>query len=221
MESYGELRECLLSMTDRLKRTAGQNIGKLQEIEHKLRDQEFNLVILGQFKRGKSTFINALIGESILPTAIVPLTSVVTILRYGEKVRVVVHYMDGHCEDIELAKLPEFFTERANPRNRKGVKEVEVFYPSDYLKDGVRIIDTPGVGSVYRHNTEVAYSYLPYVDAAIFIVSADPPLSDSEHQFLRDIRSFVGKLFFIQNKIDQVSEADRKESLDFTLGVAS
>jgi len=83
----------------------------------------------------------------------------------------------------------------------------------------VRIIDTPGVGLVYTHETEVVYSYLLYADAAIFIVSADPPVSDSEQKFLRDARGFVCKLFFIQKKMDQMSEAERKESLDFTLGV--
>jgi hypothetical protein len=75
------------------------------------------------------------------------------------------------------------------------ISGVDVFYPSEYLKGGVRIIDTPGVGCVYRHNTDVAYSYLPYVDAGIFIISADPPLSESEHQFLKDIRGYVDKLF--------------------------
>jgi len=87
--------------------------------------------MLGQFKRGESTFINPLIGESILRTAIVPLTSVVTMLHYGEKARAVVHCVSGHCRNVELAKFPEFITEPGNPKNRKGVKEAEVFYPSD------------------------------------------------------------------------------------------
>ncbi|HAA02348.1 MAG TPA: hypothetical protein DCE18_03130, partial [Syntrophobacteraceae bacterium] len=63
---------------------------------------------------------------------------------------------------------------------------------------------------------DVAYNYLPYVDAGVFIVSADPPLSESEHQFLKDIRGYVDKLFFALNKIDQVSDEDRQESLEFT-----
>ncbi len=191
----------------------------LANVKAKLDEEAFNLVILGQFKRGKSTFINALLGESILPTAIVPLTSVVTILRYGPELKIEVRFLDDRHEGISLSDLPSYITERGNPQNKKSVKEVTVFYPSEYLKGGVRIIDTPGVGSVYRHNTDVAYSYLPYVDAGIFIVSADPPLSESEHQFLKDIRGFVDKLFFALNKIDQVSDADRQESLEFTARV--
>jgi hypothetical protein len=96
------------------------------------------------------------------------------------------------------------------------VKEVEIFYPSTYLKDGVCIVDTPGVGSVYQHNTDVAYSYLPYADAGIFIVTPDPPLGESEHRFLKDVRGEVGKLIFVLNKIDMVDEADLNESISFT-----
>ena len=161
----------------------------------------------------------ALLGESILPTAIMPLTSVVTILRYGPKLKVEVEYLNGRLEQIDLAGLPAFITERENPQNKKAVKEVTVFYPSQYLKGGVRIIDTPGAGSVYSHNTEAAYAYLPYVDAGIFVVSVDPPLSKSEHQFLKDVREFVDKVFFVLNKIDQVSDSDQKESLEFTVRV--
>jgi GTP-binding protein EngB required for normal cell division len=217
MLQYGQAKKDLLEVIERLSGSVRDETGKsLAAVKTKLEDEAFNLVILGQFKRGKSTFINALLGESILPTAIVPLTSVVTILRYGPELQIEVHYQNDKREMIGLPDLPSFITERGNPQNKRGVKEVIVFYPSEYLKGGVRIIDTPGVGSVYRHNTDVAYNYIPYVDAGIFIISADPPLSESEHQFLQDIRGHVDKLFFALNKIDQVSEEDRQESLEFT-----
>jgi GTP-binding protein EngB required for normal cell division len=217
MFNYGEMRGNLFEVVEQLKGAVREKtVGTLSEVRAKLEQEAFNLVILGQFKRGKSTFINALLGEPILPTAIVPLTSVVTVLRYGPQLRVEVHYVDDRRQEADLCDLPAYITEKGNPRNQKGVKEVTVFYPSDYLKGGVRIIDTPGAGSVYSHNTDVAYAYLPYVDAAIFVVSVDPPLSNSEHQFLKDVRSFVDKLFFVLNKIDQVSNDDGRESLEFT-----
>ncbi len=220
MLNYNEVRGNLLGVIERLSGSVREGAAQsLSEIKTKLEEEAFNLVVLGQFKRGKSTFINALLGESILPTAIVPLTSVVTILRYGPELKIEVRYIDGHSDPVSLDDLTAYITERGNPQNKKKVKEVTVFYPSDYLKSGVRIIDTPGVGSVYRHNTDVAYSYLPYVDACIFIVSADPPLSENEHQFLKNIRSYVDKLFFVLNKIDQVSDEDREESLEFTIRI--
>ena len=220
MFDYAQLRDCLFAIVTQLETAVREVTSKsLSETRTKLEEEAFNLVVLGQFKRGKSTFINALLGESILPTAIVPLTSVVTILRYGPKLKVEVEYLDGRTEEIDLSGLAAFITERENPQNKKAVKEVAVFYPSQYLKGGVRIIDTPGAGSVYSHNTEAAYAYLPYVDAGIFVVSVDPPLSKSEHQFLKDVREFVDKVFFVLNKIDQVSDSDREESLEFTARV--
>ncbi|MGC8494391.1 MAG: dynamin family protein [Syntrophobacteraceae bacterium] len=220
MFDYAQLRDCLFGIITTLEDTVRDAASKsLGETRIKLEEEAFNLVVLGEFKRGKSTFINALLGQKILPTAIVPLTSVVTILRYGQELKVEVEYLGGRIEEIELADLSTFITERENPQNKKRVKEVTVFYPSEYLRGGVRIIDTPGAGSVYSHNTEVAYAYLPHVDAGIFVVSVDPPLSKSEHQFLKDVREFVDKIFFVLNKIDQVDEEDRQESLQFTAQV--
>ena len=112
----------------------------------------------------------------------------------------------GNGEEISQPELLEYITEKGNPRNQKGVREVDIAYPSDYLQDGVRVIDTPGVGSVYSHNTDVAYNYLPQVDAAIFVVTVDPPLSAAEQEFLKDIREYVHKLFFVLNKIDYVED---------------
>jgi small GTP-binding protein len=216
-DNYNGIKQALFAAVGHLSGIVRkENAKALVAIEAKLREETFNLVVLGQFKRGKSTFINALLGADILPTAIVPLTSVVTVLRYGQEMKVIVHYLEGHHEEIALSMLPDYITERANPENHKRVKEVEVFYPSEYLKGGVRIIDTPGTGSVYRHNTDAAYAYLPQADASIFIISADPPLSESERQFLRDAREHVSKLFFVLNKIDQVNEEELGESLAFT-----
>jgi GTP-binding protein EngB required for normal cell division len=217
MLQYSQAKEDLSRIIQRLTGSVrNEAVQSLETVKAKIEEEAFNLVILGQFKRGKSTFINALLGEDLLPTAIVPLTSVVTILRYGPKLKIEVRFLDDRHDEVVLADLPIYITERGNPQNKKGVREVTVFYPSEYLRGGVRIIDTPGVGSGYRHNTDVAYNYLPFVDAGVFIFSADPPLSESEHQFLQNIRAYVDKLFFVLNKMDQVSEEDRRESLDFT-----
>jgi ribosome biogenesis GTPase A/polyhydroxyalkanoate synthesis regulator phasin len=218
METYGQLRDKLASLAEQLRRIASHE-SQAEEIRGKLLEGRFNLAVLGQFKRGKSTLINALLGSPLLPTAIVPLTSVVTVLRYGEELAIEVAFFNGEHRNISLEELPAYITERGNPENKKGVREVELCYPSPLLRDGVRIIDTPGVGSVYQHNTDVAYGIIPRIDAGIFVVTADPPLSESEHRFLKDIRAYASKLFFVLNKVDLVSESDLEEALDFTLSV--
>jgi GTPase Era involved in 16S rRNA processing len=188
----------------------------LREIGEKLGENRFHLVVLGQFKRGKSTFINSLLGDKVLPTSVVPLTSIVTLLKYGEEEAVKVLFNDGRKISISRDQLGEYVTEKGNPSNEKNVKHVEVSYPSAYLKDGVFIIDTPGVGSTFENNTEMTYNYLPRVDAALFLLAVDPPISQSEIAFLEDVKDCVEKIFFVQNKIDYMNEEERNESMAFS-----
>jgi len=188
-------------------------------LRQKLAANQFNLVVMGQFKRGKSTLINALLGSELLPTAVVPLTSVVTIVRFGELPRSLVYFHDGRRQEIALQAIADYTTERNNPNNQKQVERVEIEYPADFLRDGVRLIDTPGVGSVFGHNTDAAYEFLPQADAVLFLVTADPPISETELQFLADVREHAGKIFFVKNKIDHLSPEDLTESLAFTRAV--
>jgi len=187
----------------------------LADAQRRLEEDVFNLVVLGQFKRGKSTLVNALLGEEVLPTAVIPLTSLVTIADHAADPHALVLYLDGRREQIPLHQVADYVTERANPANRKGVQEVRVFHPAKFLEQA-RLIDTPGVGSVYLHNTRVAYDFLPHADAAIFVVTADPPISEEELNFLRAVRENVAKVFFVQNKIDILTPDELQESLQFT-----
>lgn len=194
----------------------GSSITILQDRKEKLELDNFNLVVLGQYKRGKTTFINALLGAEILPTAVVPLTSIVTRISYGEEPQAQVKFSDGTTIKIMIDDLKKYVTETENPCNVKAVSIVEVNYPSVYLSNGVSLIDTPGIGSVFTHNTDATYDFIPMVDAAIFILSADPPISREEYQFLTEITRYVRKIFFVQNKIDVVNEIDREQSLAFS-----
>jgi hypothetical protein len=181
----------------------------------KLAAEEFNLAVMGEFKRGKSTLANALIGADVLTTAAVPLTSAVTAIHYGREPRARVSFLDGRREEIPLGELEAYTTERANPSNAKGVERVEVEYPAELLRAGVRLVDTPGVGSVYEANTAVTLDFVPRVDAALFVLGADQPASQSELDFLHRIRTHVEKLFFVLNKIDLLGPRDREEALAF------
>jgi hypothetical protein len=98
---------------------------------------------------------------------------------------------------------------------RYGDLQVEISHPAPILHHGVVLIDTPGIGSTYDHNTDVTYEFLPQVDAAIFIASVDPPLSRAEKDFLVAIREHAAKLFFILNKVDYVADAERRELVEF------
>jgi len=189
--------------------------GALKKAEEKLDQEQFNLVVVGQFKRGKSTFINALLSDDIVPSSILPLTSIVTIIQYAQKKKAIVKFLDNHEETIDISDIEKYVTEKYNPKNKLQVKEVYVYHPSEYLKKGIRIIDTPGIGSVFKHNTDVAYNFLPYCDAAVFLMSPDPPLGEAEIEFLKNVKIYTEKFFFILNKIDIVSEDELDEVVEF------
>ncbi|MDP1610418.1 MAG: dynamin family protein [Sulfuritalea sp.] len=209
-----ELRASLAEASDLegMDREACAQLGK------KLDEHAFNLVVAGEFKRGKSTVINALLGANLLPTGVVPLTSAVTLLRYGDRPVVMLTFENGQERAVDLDALPEYVTERGNPKNVKGVREVAVSYPAEWLKGGIRLVDTPGIGSVHQHNTNVAYQYLPQADAVIFVASVDQPMSRAELDFLIHIRRYAGKVFCLLNKIDYLSESELAESVAFATG---
>ena len=216
LDKYSQLKEKLLICIDSVSHLENIAGCTSQELKEKLLNNVFNLVVLGQFKRGKTTLINALLGAEILPTAVVPLTSIATILKYGETLSIKVFFNDGQVTEIGPDRLSQYVTEKGNPKNMKDVLEVVITYPSSYLKDGVRLIDTPGVGSVYEHNTDVAYQYLPKSDAALFLLSVDQPVSKAELDFLKDVKEYSNRIFFLQNKADYVGYDDLNESISFS-----
>jgi GTP-binding protein EngB required for normal cell division len=216
ISTYSQLKGDLLQCIDEM--LAVENIRgcPCEELQEKIRTNTFNLVVVGQFKRGKTSLINALLGVDILPVAVVPLTSIVTIMTWGEALRIKVYFNNEKVSEIKPESLADYVTEKGNPKNVKGVHEVVLTYPSPYLKDGVRLIDTPGVGSIYQHNTDVAYQYLPKSDAALFLLSVDQPMGKAELDFLKDVKEYSNKIFFLLNKADYLRENDLKESIEFS-----
>lgn len=203
---------------ERLARDAGEHKSATgaREISEKIEQNRFYLVVVGQFKRGKTSFLNALLGEPLLPVAVLPLTSVVTILRYAKSPAASVHFDSGEKLGIAPEQLPAYVTESGNPGNKKHVAYVEVFYPNPLLQAGLTLVDTPGIGSVYAHNTEVTRSFLPRIDAAIFVTSPEPPLTAAEIDFLRQLRERAASLFVVMNKTDLMAPEDLAEGLRFT-----
>ena len=201
---------------------AGDN-HKLLSLTERLEEGRFHLAVLGQFKRGKSTLLNALLGEALLPTSVVPLTAIPTFLQYGPELLVHVCYQDDRAAEEFQGKSTEelleilhgFVTEEGNPSNGLGVLQVEISHPAPILRHGVVLIDTPGIGSTFTHNTEATLNFLPQCDAALFVVSADPPLTEVEAQFLKDVQSRVSRLFFIFNKVDYLNDEEKKACLEF------
>lgn len=216
---YESKKSALLEAIRRIRMLDSGVQEKLERIAHSLETDSFTMAVLGQFKRGKSTLVNAILGESLLPTAILPLTSVITVVTHSCNPSVKVVYQNGDAALIDKKTLADYVTEKGNPKNIKKVERVEISLPSGFLSRGITLVDTPGIGSVYHHNTDIAYQFLPDVDAALFVISADPPISDAECSFLEESAKYASKFFFVLNKTDYLKAVEVKELLDFSKSV--
>ncbi len=191
-------------------------IERCQALLVQLAEDRFNLAVVGQFKRGKSTLMNAVLGRDLLPTGLLPLTSAITTLCYGSTERVVLLRRGWSLEqEVSLSELANYITEHGNPGNEKGLIEARVELPLPFLRRGLYFIDTPGIGSGRQENTATTYAFLPQMAAVIFVTSVEAPLSEAEERFLFDIRGQVRHLFVVVNKIDMLGDTERREVLGY------
>jgi hypothetical protein len=190
-----------------------------RQLAQRLAEGRFHVACVGQFKRGKSTLLNALVGRPVLPVGVVPVTSAVTLLRWGDTENARVVRSDGTVEAIALGDLAEYVAEEHNPENEKGVAAVEVCLPSPLLQSGMCLVDTPGLGSVFAGNTAVTRRFVPHVDAALVVLGADPPISGEELTLVEELAKETRELVFVVNKADRLGEEDLRAARAFAAKV--
>lgn len=203
-----------------LEKLAGLGNDRDREQVAALRDRlaasRLRVLVAGEAKRGKSTLVNALLGRPLLPSGVTPLTAVATTVRYGEDPHAEVRFADGHEEKHPLTVLDDLVTERGNPRNRRHVAAVTAFTDAALLAGGVELVDTPGTGSVFAWDTDAAHQALQAMDAAVFVLTADPPVSASERDLLAKVGELSIRTFAVLNKADHLDAAGLAEAVEFT-----
>ena len=194
---------------------------RLSEVISKVEERQSYIALVGQVKRGKSTLANAILGRSVLPMGVTPVTSVITKVVFGVDTSAFVKFGDGRQVTVALEDLPSYATEEHNPNNNKNVVEVVIRCPSEFLQDGLVLVDTPGIGSVYLNDVASTYEFLDRVDAAILTLSVDPPIGQDEVNLISKLRLYASKIFFVLNKVDYVSASERERLLEYTSKVIS
>jgi GTP-binding protein EngB required for normal cell division len=186
-----------------------------RDLASRVEEGRFHVACVGQFKRGKSTLLNAIIGAPVLPMGVAPVTSAITVLRHGDEPAARVTFEDGRTQEIAVDDVGAYASESENPENRKRVRAVEVFFPSRLLARGLCLVDTPGLGSPLGANTAVTRAFVPHVDAALVVLGSDPPLSGEELDLVAEVAAEVRHLLFALNKSDRLSEEERREGSRF------
>ena len=200
---------------------AAEDHAAVDELRTRLAQRRFRVLVVGEAKRGKSTLVNALLGRPLLPVGVTPVTAVATEIRGGSPTRLEVRYRDGRNCREPVEALADLVTEHGNPDNQRGVERITAYVDAPLLSGEVELVDTPGTGSVFAHNTAEATATLDTMDAAVLLLSADPPISDSERELLAAARDRSVSLFVVLNKVDRLDPSERAESLRFTTDVTT
>ncbi len=187
-----------------------------RELAARISEGRFYVACVGQFKRGKSTLINALIDEPVLPVGFIPVTAVPTVIRYGEQLKARLKDRDFAWHEIPVSDVKQYVSEENNPENAKGITGVEVFVPSPLLSSGMCLVDTPGLGSVFSGNTAATQDFIPHIDAALVVLGADPPLAGEELTTVEAVARNVQDLIVVLNKADRTTDEERRAAADFT-----
>ncbi len=161
--------------------------------------------VVGEFKQGKSSLVNGLLGRDACPVDDDVATAAITLVRYGDQPAAAVRRrVDGKqvAEHIEIDDLPTWVTERGNPGNERGVERVEIAVPSALLKQGLVIVDTPGMGGLGAGHAAATLAFLPFADGVILVSDASAELSAPEVEFLGRASELCPTVLFAQTKID-------------------
>ena len=177
-----------------------------------------NVAVLGKFKAGKSSFLNSLADREVLPTGAVPVTAVVTGLYWSPSESASVELLGGENSPISFGEIAGYVTEELNPKNLRGAALVEIGLPTLAAYKGARFIDTPGLDSALRHNTETSLDWLPNTGLALITVSADAPLSEQDLELIEKTRRHSPQIIVILTKADRLTPEELPQVLAFVRG---
>ena len=184
----------------------------------------FRVIVMGEIKKGKSSFINALTGtENLVPVHSDVATSTVFKIHYGPKVKYTVYFEADSGKEklvIQPTEVDEYGTEKGNPDNEKRIAYIRVESPAPLLKIGLVIVDTPGVGGLFKKHREITWRHAPDADAVFFITKSDEAaIGEEEVKFLKDLRQITTNITFVQTKSSKAEPEARKNRMENNLSI--
>jgi hypothetical protein len=192
---------------------------RLEAAQRRLTNPAVRVLVIGGFKQGKSTLVNALVDEDVCPVDDDVATAVPTLVRFGEERRASVvrepdDGVDPPPESIPFTDLPLYASELGNPGNERAIRAIEVSLPSPILEGGLELVDTPGVGGLGSAHGAITMAALPMADALLFVTDASQELSGPELDFLGGARELCPNIAGVIPKIDFYPEWRRIRDLD-------
>lgn len=189
----------------------------VNNLESAIHQDCYKILVLGEFKRGKSTLVNALLGRSIVPMDVLPETATLNEVVYSDTPFVKVFYSNGLVEDGTLsAEFLQRFSANAENSQAHLVDKIQMGYPLPFLQDKITLVDTPGVADLDETRCDITYQIIPQANAVIFLLDANTPLTQSEKDFLVDrlIPQGIDNILFLLNKYDFIDEEEDEGFLE-------
>ncbi len=188
---------------------------RIHTLASRLEDDSFEVALFGRVSSGKSSLLNALLGTNVLPVGINPITAVPTKLRYGNALKAAVVYGDGRTAAVTLDELSSLVTEQGNPGNLQNIVRAIVEIPSPRLKEGILLVDTPGLGSLAKRGAAETLAYLPSCDLALLLIDAGATLSEEDIGTLRLLYEAGIPALVLLSKSDLLAEGDLHRSISY------
>jgi small GTP-binding protein len=214
------LQEHLLyaqQVTDRLAAhlDVHQDVKALQQLKSNLTQGRFEIVVVGEFSTGKSTFINALIGRKVLPSKAQPTTATINYIRHAKEnphgtEEAIVFFEKGHSERVPFQQLEQYVTEMSTLFSVvEEISHVDLYVDSPYLEDGVVIVDTPGMQSLHKKHDEITRKQIAVSNASIFLFNINHAATRTEFMFISEIQKSLDRIFFVANRCDEVDISEQ------------
>jgi predicted GTPase len=199
-----------------------------RELVRKLTEDRFHLVVVGEFNHGKTTFVNALLGENALPVGVTPTTATIHHIHWAERPEAFVVSAAGDKRPLPFDEVKRFAVGGGAadaPQPIEGepaaapadVDHLEIGYPAPLLRERILLVDTPGVNDLSLQRADITYSYIPRADAVLFLLDAGQILKESERVFLNDklLKASRDKIVFVITKWDLLSPEEQREALAY------
>ncbi len=181
---------------------------RIDALTARLEDDSFEVALFGRVSSGKSSLLNALLGTSVLPVGINPITAVPTKLRFGVTLKAAVSYADGRNALVSIEEFRRLVSEQGNPGNLENVVRATVEVPSPRLRAGILLVDTPGLGSLAKRGALETLAYLPSCDLALLLIDAGATLNEEDIGTLRLLYEAGIPALILLSKSDLLAEGD-------------
>ncbi|TKD70764.1 dynamin family protein [Pseudalkalibacillus hwajinpoensis] len=190
------------------------SIPEFQNFIDDLREDYYTVVVVGEFKHGKSTFVNALLGQELMPVDVTPTTATIHAVMHADEPRIQVVKQSGEVENHPLSKeLLNGYTATADFEPEE-IKYLKIFLSSNLLKNKVILVDTPGVNDLNQQRSDVTHSFIPRADVVLFMLSMTSPVKRTEQEFMENHLSAHDQTIYLANFMDRIDEEEMEDVLD-------